>query len=181
METLNVKKNKAQTGEQIFYFHPIFTTLAFIFTLPYYFSLVYFAYKSWNNKDFDIVLPYLLTFLLFAPISLKILKAFIRFTLGKPAIRVTDFQLNDYLNNVDVRWADIKKLLPFNLRWWSLLSIEVLSEPKRLRQINSPIKRLLMTFNQFMKRKRILKINLLLLEGKNVDILSSIKLHSQKK
>ncbi len=181
METLNIDKVTTKTKEQVIYFHPILTTLTFIVTLPYYLAFCYLSYNSWMNNKIGLFVLYITTFILLTPSFLKILKAFVRLILNKPGIRLTKFRLYDYLNNIDLRWADIKQLSPFDLRWWSYLSVENLSEPILPKQSKNPLTYLFLLKKMFIKRRRILKINLFLLKGKNTDILAIIKLYSEAK
>jgi len=110
-----------------------------------------------------------------------IFKAFTSFILNKPAIRLTKFRLYDHWNHADFRWADIKKTSYSNTNSWAYISTENLDVPIIFKEIKNPIKYIYLLSVRFIKRRKIRKISLILLKGKNADILSDIIRYSEYK
>jgi hypothetical protein len=181
LETILIDDTEKQTREKLIYFHPVFTTLLFVITLPYSFSLIYFCYTSWVDNKLKMLLIIAFTFLVMLPTFSGIFRAFLRLVLKKPAIRLTKFRFYDHIHNVDFRWADVKQLSTNKLSWWSYLSIENLAIPIIRQQINNPLKYIYWVVERFINRRKIRKINLFILQGKNSEILSEIIMYSYAK
>ena len=181
METILIDDTEKQTREKLIYFHPIFTTLLFVITLPYSFALIYFCYSSWVDNKLKLLLIIAFTFLVMIPTFSRIFRAFLRLVLKKPAIGLTKFRFYDHIHNVDFRWADVKQLPTNKLSWWSYLSVENLAIPIIHHQIKNPLKYIYLVVERFINRRKIRKINLFILQGKNSEILSDIIMYSYAK
>ena len=181
METILIDDTEKQTREKLIYFHPVFTTLLFVITLPYSFALIYFCYSWLVDNKLKLFLIFAFTFLFMIPTFSRIFRAFLRLVLKKPAIQLTKFRFYDHIHNVDFRWADVKQLPTNKLSWWSYLSVENLAIPIIHHQIKNPLKYIYLVVERFINRRKIRKINLFILQGKNSEILSDIIMYSYAK
>ncbi|HRI20758.1 MAG TPA: hypothetical protein PLA68_07380, partial [Panacibacter sp.] len=64
MDTSAIDKINIEDDEQYFYYHPIYTTLAFVFTLPYYFGFGTFFYLCWTTNKINLLFGFLAAFVL---------------------------------------------------------------------------------------------------------------------
>ena len=181
MKSTSVDNIKIQTKEKLIYFHPVYTTILFLIVLPYSCAVIYLLHNSWTNNQLKLFALITFTIVILTPAFLMVFQAFLRLILNKPAIRLTKFRLYDHLNHVDFRWGDVKKTAQSNINSWAYISTENLDVPIIFKEIKNPIKYVYLLCVRFIKRRKIRKINLILLKGKNVDILSDIIRYSECK
>ena len=173
MNTSDIDKINIEDEEQYFYYHPLYTTLAFLITLPYYFGFGTMFYLCWTTNKTNLLFGFLAAFILLSNPFLLITNAFVKLLLRKPAIVLTEKYLFDNWNNLKLEWADIKQISSFNFRW-SFICINTIKDKVVFRQIINPSKFLFMGLERLFSG-RTLKINLSLLKDKNSYIVSTTK------
>lgn len=173
MDTSDIDKINMEDEEQHFYYHPLYTTLAFLITLPYYFGFGTLFYLCWTTNKINLLFGFLTAFLLLSNPFFLIANAFIRLLFHKPAIVLTEKHFVDNWNNIKLNWTDIKQISSFNFRW-SFICINTTKDKIVFRQILNPSKFLFMGLERLFSG-RTLKINLSLLKDKNGYIVSKTK------
>jgi len=173
MDTSVIDKINIEDKEQHFYYHPLYTTLAFLITLPYYFGFGTLFYFCWTTNKTNLLFGFLAAFVLLSNPFLLIANAFVKLLFRKPAIVLTEKCLVDNWNNLKLNWTDIKQISSFNFRW-SFICVNTIKDNVVFRQILNPSKFLFMGLERLFSG-RTLKINLSLLKDKNSFIVSTIE------
>jgi hypothetical protein len=173
MDTADIDNIYIEDEEQHFYYHPLYTTIAFLITLPYYFAFVTLFYFCWTTNKTNLLFGFLAAFVLLSNPFLLIANAFIKLLFHKPAIVLTEKCLIDNWNNLKLNWTDIKQISSFNFRW-SFICVNAIKDKVVFRQILNPSKFLFMGLERLFSG-RTLKINLSLLKDKNSYIVSTTK------
>ncbi len=173
MDTSDKHKTNIEDKDKHFYYHPLYTTLAFLITLPYYFGFGTLFYFCWTTNKTNLLFGFLAAFILLSNPFLLIANAFIKLLFRQPAIVLTEKCLIDNWNNLKLNWADIKQISSFNFRW-SFICINTTKDNIVFSQILNPSKFLFMGLERLFSG-RTLKINLSLLKDKNSYIVSTTK------
>jgi len=173
MDTSDIHKTNIEDKDQHFYYHPLYTTLAFLITLPYYFGFGTLFYFCWTTNKTNLLFGFLAAFILLSNPFLLIANAFVKLLFRQPAIVLTEKCLIDNWNNLKLNWADIKQISSFNFRW-SFICINTTKDKIVFSQILNPSKFLFMGLERLFSG-RTLKINLSLLKDKNSYIVSTTK------
>ena len=181
METITLRNNANKMTDQTFYYHPIYTTIFFILNGLFYANIGYLGYESFIENKIGLTILYVVTLIFISVLLIKMLKVFVRLILKRPGLKLTNFRLYDHYNNIDLRWADLQQTSHPNSHIFSYVSIEKKDDHLKLKQPGNIFKRVFSGVGRFINRRRIYRINLLLLKGKNKDILNAIHLFSQRK
>jgi hypothetical protein len=173
MDISDIQKTSIEDKDQHFYYHPLYTTLAFLITLPYYFGFGTLFYFCWTTNKTNLLFGFLAAFILLSNPFLLIANAFVKLLFRQPAIVLTEKYLFDNWNNLKLNWADIKQIGSFNFRW-SFICINTTKDNIVFSQILNPSKFLFMGLERLFSG-RTLKINLSLLKDNNSYIVSTTK------
>jgi hypothetical protein len=173
MDTSGIDKINIEDEERYFYYHPLYTTLAFLITLPYYFGFGTLFYLCWTTHKTNLLFGFLAAFVLLSNPFLLIASAFVKLLFHKPAIVLTGKYFVDNWNNLKLNWTDIKQISSFNFRW-SFICVNTINDKVVFRQILNPSKFLFMGLERLFSG-RTLKINLSLLKDKNSYVVSTTK------
>jgi hypothetical protein len=173
METLDSDKINIEEEGHLFFYHPVYTTLAFLITLPYYFGFGTVLYFSWTTSKTNLLIGFLVAFLLLSNPFLLITNAFVKLLLHKPAIVLTQKHLVDNWNDIKISWSDINKISSLSSRW-SFICIKTIQDKVVFSQLLNPSKFLFMRLERLLSGWT-LKINLSLLKDKNSYIVSTTK------
>jgi len=162
-----------EDNEKLFYYHPVYTTLAFLLSLSYFLGFGIFFYLCWTTNKTNLLVGFIAVFVLLSnPFSLLV-NAFVRLIFHKPAIVLTDKHFFDHWNNMKLNWTDIKQISSFNFHW-AFICINTTTDKIVFRQILNPSKFIFMGLERLFSG-RTLKINLSLLKDKNGYIVSTTK------
>ena len=173
MDTTLKDEKAFDKDEKYFYYHPFYTTLAFIFPLIYILAFGAILYLCWTTNRTTLLFGFLAAFILLSNPFLLIATAFLRLLFNKPAIVLTETHFFDFWNNIKLDWKDIKQINSFSFRW-AFICINTTTDKAVFRQILNPSKFLFMGFERLLSGKS-LKINLSLLKDRNEYIVSTTK------
>jgi hypothetical protein len=157
--------------EENFYYHPIYTIIAFIFSLLFFLTFIYILNLCWKTSN-KLFYGTLIFGLLFSNPFYTIFIAFKRLMTNKPAITLTNKYLFDNWNNLKINWNDINKISSLNIRW-SFLCFNTTTNKIVFGQIYDPSKYFFMRLEKLLSGKSF-KINLSLIKGDNSKISSRV-------
>jgi hypothetical protein len=162
-----------------FYYHPVYTILFFICTLPYFVGLPFLCYFEFSNGNTVIAIVVLVIFLFLSGVMFPIAQAFFRMIAHRPALQLNKNEIHDHWNGVHLHWPDINHITSSKLRW-HFLCIKTVSDKTVLHQVNNPSARLFMKMGKWYPPKTLLKINLNFLRGKSDEIFSKVSVYWER-